>query len=81
MIECNTTVSIEKGYLAIKVDSFELDSDNKVLNLFNSNVHIGALPLDLAELKFIKAKTIENAPSFIKNNQIKFYEVVEKENL
>ena len=80
MIECNTTVSIEKGYLAIKVDSFELDLDSKVLNLFNSNVHIGALPLDLAKLKFIKAKTVTNSP-FIKNNQIKFYEVVEKENL
>lgn len=73
-IECNTTVSIEKGYLAIKVDSFKHDEERKTLHLFNGSTHVATLPLDVAELKFIEFQIYEN-------NQIKHYEVVEKENL
>lgn len=70
-IKCNTTLSIEKGYLAIKVDSFKHDEEKKALHLFNGSTHVATLPLDLAELKFIESQIYEN-------NQIKFYEVVEK---
>lgn len=73
-IECKTILSIEKGYLAVKVDSFKHDEEKKALHLFNGNTHVATLPLDMAELKFIESQ-------IYKNNQIKHYEVVEKENL
>lgn len=73
-IKCNSTLLIEKGYLAVKVDSFMHDEEKKALHLFNGNTLVATLPLDMAELKFIESQAY-------KDNQIKYYEVVERKDL